>query len=72
MPQVTIRTGFDGPDGCEEVLTEFLCDAPGCGNVATEVVGSVTEVGAIVVMCADHAPAKEPKTAHVRPRRARD
>jgi hypothetical protein len=70
MPQVTIRTGFVGPDGREEVLSEFLCDAPGCGNVATDVVGCATECHAVVVMCAEHAPAKAPKTANVRPRRA--
>ena len=70
MPRVTIRTGFVGPDGREEELSEFLCDAPDCGNIATEVVSGLTELGAAAVMCAQHAPAKQPKPAHVRPRKS--
>ena len=57
MPRVTIRTGFIGPDGREEELTEFLCDAPGCPNLATDVLGSVKDAEIAVVVCADHAAA---------------
>ena len=45
MPRVTIRTGFFTPDGRAEELSEFLCDAPGCPNVATQVVGVIREIG---------------------------
>ena len=55
MPRVTIRTGFIGADGREEELSEFLCDAPGCPNVATEALGCVKDAGMAVVVCADHA-----------------
>ena len=57
MPRVTIRTGFIGADGQEEELSEFVCDAPGCPNIATDVLGSVTDAGRAVVVCADHAAA---------------
>ena len=55
MPRVTIRTGFVGPDGREEELSEFLCDAPGCPNIATDVLGCVKDARIAVVVCADHA-----------------
>jgi hypothetical protein len=55
MPRVTIKTGVIGPDGREEELSDYLCDAPGCPNVATEVVGCVKEVGLIVAVCLEHA-----------------
>ena len=55
MPRVTIRTGVIGPDGREEELTEYLCDAPDCPNVATEVVGCVKELRLVVATCPEHA-----------------
>jgi hypothetical protein len=68
MPRVTIRTGFFTPDGQEEELSEFLCDVPGCPNVATEVVGCIREIGLAAVVCEQHAasrvkskPVHEPK-----------
>ena len=54
MPQVTIRTGVIGADGREEVLTEYLCDAPGCPNVATEVIGHVKELRLSFATCREH------------------
>jgi hypothetical protein len=56
MPRVTIRTGFFTPDGREEELSEFLCDAPGCPNVATQVIGCVREIALAAVVCEEHAP----------------
>jgi hypothetical protein len=58
MPRVTIRTGFFTPDGREEELSEFLCDAPGCSNVATHVAGCVRELGLAAVLCEEHAAAR--------------
>jgi hypothetical protein len=52
MPQVTIRTVVDGR---EETLAEYMCDAPDCPNVATEVVAFVRELRVATVMCAEHA-----------------
>ena len=57
MPRVTIRTGIFTPDGREEELSEFVCDAPGCPNIATQVVGHVRELGLSSVVCEEHAPA---------------
>jgi hypothetical protein len=57
MPQVTIKTGMTGPDGHEEKLSEYLCDWPGCPNVADQVLGCVKEVGLTVAFCKKHAAA---------------
>ena len=56
MPRVTIKTGFMAPDGCEEELTEYLCDAPDCPNVATHAVGCIPELAASVAVCEEHVP----------------
>jgi len=55
MPQVTIKTGIAGPDGREEALSEYLCDWPGCPNVAEDVLGCVRELGLAVAVCPQHA-----------------
>jgi hypothetical protein len=63
MPRVAIRTGFVAPDGREEQLAEFMCDATGCPNIATSVAGFVREIGGAVVLCDEHAAAlkRQPK-----------
>jgi len=58
MPRVTLKTGFIAPDGREEELSEYLCDAPGCPNVATHPVGCIRELGLCFVTCAEHQPNK--------------
>ena len=55
MPRVTIRTGIVAADGQEEVLTEYLCDWPGCVNTAEHVVGVVRDVALVSVLCSQHA-----------------
>lgn len=55
MPRVTIRTGIVAADGQEEVLTEYLCDWPGCANTAEHVVGVVRDVALVSVLCPQHA-----------------
>jgi hypothetical protein len=55
MPQVTIRTGFETEDGHEEILTEYLCDWPGCQNIATQMLGCGTRTGIPVAICEEHA-----------------
>lgn len=55
MPQVTVNTGMTAPDGHEEKLTEYICDWPGCPNVATEVLGCVKELGVCSAVCKQHA-----------------
>jgi hypothetical protein len=55
MPQVTIKTGIAGPDGREEELSEYLCDWPGCQNIAEQVLGCVRELGLSVAVCPQHA-----------------
>ena len=54
MPQVTIKTGFTGPNGAEETLTAYLCDVPDCPNTAVEVLGVVKELAAAFVVCESH------------------
>ena len=54
MPQVTIRTGMIASNGQEEVLSEFLCDWPGCPNVAEHVAGVVRELRRALVLCPEH------------------
>jgi hypothetical protein len=51
----TVKTDILAADGREEVLTEWLCDWPECPNIADHVLGSVREIGASVVLCAQHA-----------------
>jgi hypothetical protein len=55
MPPVTIKTGIAGADGREEELTEYLCDWPGCSNVAEQVLGCVKELGLPLAVCEEHA-----------------
>jgi len=54
MPQVTIKTGLTAPDGQEEKLTEYLCDWPGCPNIATDVLGLSKELGISSAVCKEH------------------
>ena len=56
MPRVTIKTGFRTPDGQEEVLSEYICDYPGCANVATHSLGCIVEIRAMAIVCDDHLP----------------
>jgi len=60
IPQITIKTGLTTPDGDEELLTEFFCDHPGCPNIATQVLGRVTELNRMAVACDEHAPNPRP------------
>ena len=55
MPRVTIKTGFMGPDGREEELAEYICDATGCPNPASHVLGCVKELGLALIVCNEHA-----------------
>ena len=55
MPNVTVGTGRIGPDGQEEKLTEYLCDSPNCPNIATQMVGCLTEIGLCFALCDEHA-----------------
>jgi hypothetical protein len=55
MPRVAIKTGFFAPDGSEEQLAEYLCDRPGCPNIATQVLGCVKELGVSLAVCDEHA-----------------
>jgi hypothetical protein len=55
MPRVTTKTGVLGPDGREEELAEYLCDWPDCPNIATRVLGSISDLGLFVAVCEEHA-----------------
>jgi hypothetical protein len=56
MPWVIIKTGLKTPDGHEEQLREYLCDHPGCPNVATQILGVIVELRQMAMVCAEHAP----------------
>jgi hypothetical protein len=54
VPRITIKIGFADPDGREEELAEYMCDTPGCPNVATHVLGRVAELGLFAAVCSEH------------------
>jgi len=56
MPWVTINTGLTTPDGHEEKLTEYLCDHPGCPNIATHMLGVIAELRLMASVCDHHLP----------------
>lgn len=56
VPRVTIKTGLLNTDGHEEELSEFMCDIPGCPNVAVQVLGSVPGLGLFSAVCQEHTP----------------
>jgi len=56
MPVVTIKSGIPGPDGKEDQLTEYICDSPGCPNVATHAIGCVRDLALAVAVCDKHLP----------------
>jgi len=60
MPWVTIKTGLTAPDGCEEKLSEYFCDYPGCPNIATHVLGCIAELRLFASVCEEHAPSPQP------------
>jgi len=62
MPIITIKTGFSTADGQEETLTEYLCDWPGCPNVAVHLLGVAKELRAAAVVCEEHRPRAERRT----------
>jgi hypothetical protein len=59
MPRVVIRSGERTADGKEESLAEYLCDWPGCPNIAVHVLGAVRELRMFAAVCEEHA-AKRP------------
>jgi hypothetical protein len=36
------------------VLTDYLCDWPGCANVAVHVLGCVKEIASVAAVCEEH------------------
>ena len=56
MPLISIKTGFLGEDGGDEVLSEYQCDWPDCGKVAEHVLSIARDLGSVSVVCKEHAP----------------
>lgn len=54
MPWVAIKTGLTAPDGHEEKLTAYLCDYPGCPNLATQMLGCIVEFRLVAAVCDEH------------------
>jgi hypothetical protein len=54
VPRIVIKSGEKTADGQEEALTEYLCDWPGCANVAEHVLGGVRELGVFAMVCQEH------------------
>jgi hypothetical protein len=63
MPRVTIKTGFTAADGKEEVLHEYLCDIPGCGNIAVLSLGPIVELRQMAMVCDEHRPGRPQQAA---------
>lgn len=59
VPRVIIKTGLLTADGHEEELAEYMCDTPGCPNVAVHVLGVVTGLGLFSAVCQEHVPLKQ-------------
>jgi hypothetical protein len=55
MPWVVIKTGMVVADGNEAVLREYLCDSPGCAQVAEHAIAAVRELGVVYAVCPEHA-----------------
>jgi len=55
MPRVTIKTGVVAADGREEILTDYVCDSPGCPNPAEYLVGVLVELRCMCLVCRTHA-----------------
>jgi hypothetical protein len=60
IPHVTIKTGIIGPDGREEQLREYICDYPGCPNIATHFLGVLVELRVSAAVCDEHISKREP------------
>ena len=63
MPVVMIRGAGTTANGEEEVLSEYLCDHPGCPNRAEHVLGCAREIGAGYAVCHEHAAASDTDAA---------
>jgi hypothetical protein len=59
LPLVSIKTGFSTADGKEEILTEYLCDWPGCPNLAIHTLGSIRDIRALAIVCEVHRPSSQ-------------
>jgi hypothetical protein len=53
MPLITIKSGFPGPDGTEETLTQYVCDWPGCPNQGKHWLG-IAELRVMALLCDEH------------------
>jgi hypothetical protein len=60
--QVTIKTGFLTANNEEEALADYLCDWPGCANVAVHVLGCVKEIASVAAACEKHLAAIKART----------
>lgn len=69
MPQIILKTGVIGPDGQEEILTEYHCDWTDCSNLASQVFGIARDLENCQVFCDEHAALVE---ARVRKTRQQD
>ena len=56
MPLVSIKTGFLGEDGRDEILSEYLCDWPNCERVAEHVLSVARDLASVSIVCNEHAP----------------
>jgi hypothetical protein len=58
VPRITIKSGLPDSDGQEEELVEYICDAPGCPNIATRVLGCIVGLGLVSAVCQEHLTSK--------------
>jgi len=55
MPQGTIVSSETTLRGQRETPAQYLCDWPGCDNVAEHVLGVVRDIGLFAAICKEHA-----------------
>jgi hypothetical protein len=55
MPRVTLSCP-PSADAEEERLSEYICDVPGCPNIAEHALGVIRELRTYIAVCSVHAP----------------
>ncbi len=72
MPRITLRCSESPGNDKEDTVSEYICDAPGCPNIAQHVLGVIAELRAFVAVCPEHVPHRDAPPNRVdAPRRER-
>ena len=69
MADVMIESSKTTPRGQKVTLTRYLCDWPGCDNVAEHVLGVRRDLGLFAAICKDHAGLQRARSRRIGPRK---